>query len=160
MFSIVRRYYIHIACVICRIFVVRPRKKKVVEICKRHGHKKVFALRCAQQHEKERSGDHNWLAALFLLDQHQGRMRIEKLQNPRNYEDTRKKVSRMLWIMNIGNLWCEINVYRVLNLYLRLTNRHGLCRRSKWRLTKINSWLYVSTGKKICDKYLVYTRCQ
>jgi len=38
------RSQVHTPSVICRISVVRPRKKKVVEICKRHGHKKVFAL--------------------------------------------------------------------------------------------------------------------
>jgi len=39
------RSRVHTSNVTCRIFVVKPRKKKVVEICKRHGHKKVFALR-------------------------------------------------------------------------------------------------------------------
>lgn len=115
---------------------------------------KLFALRCARLREKkERNSARNWLAALFLLvHSHQGRMDIEKLQNSWNYLRTPVKVSRILWIMDIRDLWCEINFYRVLNQYLRLTNRHGPRRRPKRRLTKINDRL-LAMSARVKKKY-------
>lgn len=90
--SITHRYIHLVSSVESYIFVVRPRKKKVVEICKRHDCKKVFTLRCVYVRKEA----YNRLAAIFLLAHlHQGR----KSKNCKIREiiwGHPQKVSRML----------------------------------------------------------------
>lgn len=83
---------------------------------------------------------------------HQGR--IEKLQNPRNYQRTPErcrgycgKLYRHRKLMIFG---CPVKLYsRAKYLCLHLVNYYGLCRRPKRRLTKINDQLLIYDSKKV-----------
>lgn len=70
-------YYSQIDLVICRISVVRLRKKKVRrDLWTSRPHESY--LHCVAPGWKERNSARNWLAALFLLvHSHQGRMDIK-----------------------------------------------------------------------------------